>query len=141
MLVLSKTASSKACEDPEGGGGGGGGAGVPRNPLKNHKNIEFSGSPENRKATMPALNVGPSSAHQRNAIQWGHLMVFRWRAGDGPLIVVLGSPLPLPAKNIKEKKNVVKVGPPLTKLSGSAHAKAQTSLRMRRLTRAFASRI
>ena len=36
-----------------------------------------------------------------------------------PLIVVFGSSLP---SSKKKKKNVVKVGPPLTKLSGSAHA-------------------
>ena len=40
-------------------------------------------------------------------------MAFRWWADDSPLIVVLGSN--------KRKKNVVKVGPPLTKLSGTAH--------------------
>ena len=34
-------------------------------------------------------------------------MAFRWRAFDGPLIVVLGSSLPS-----STKKNVVKVGPP-----------------------------
>ena len=37
-----------------------------------------------------------------------------------PLIVVLGSSLPL-----STKKNVVKVGPPLTKLSGSPHGDPQ----------------
>ena len=46
---------------------------------------------------------------------------FKWRfAGvpmlHGPLIVVFGSFLPK-----KKKKNIVKVGPPLIKLSGSAH--------------------
>ena len=46
----------------------------------------------------------------------GHLMAFRWWVDDGPLIVVLGSSLPTSTK----KKNV-KVEPPLTKLSGSAH--------------------
>ena len=41
---------------------------------------------------------------------------FRGRADDGPLLVVFGSSLPHYLK-----KNVVKVGPPLTKLSGFAH--------------------
>ena len=46
-------------------------------------------------------------------------MAFRWRAVDGPLVVLFWI-LPL----IKLKKNVVKViaEPPLTKHSGSAHA-------------------
>ena len=43
-------------------------------------------------------------------------MAFRWRDDYGPLIVVFGSFIPHQAK----KTN--KVGPPLTKLSGSAHA-------------------
>ena len=46
-----------------------------------------------------------------------HLMAFRWRADDGPLKVGLGSSLPLSTL----KTNVVKVGSPLTKHSGSAH--------------------
>ena len=50
-------------------------------------------------------------------------MVISWRANDGPLKVVFGSSLPsLTKKEIMIIiKNVVKVGPPLTKLSGSAH--------------------
>ena len=55
---------------------------------------------ENHKVTNPAFNVGPSSAYQRKGIK----MVL------DPL-----SRLPL--------KKVVRVGPPLTKLSGSAHGK------------------
>ena len=46
-------------------------------------------------------------------------MAFCWRAHDGSLIVVLGSPSPHQLKN--KKKNGVKVGPHLTKLSGSVH--------------------
>ena len=42
-------------------------------PLKNHKIIGFLSNTgrvtiQNHKATKPALNVGPSSARQRNAI-------------------------------------------------------------------------
>ena len=43
-------------------------------------------------------------------------MTFRWRPNDGPLILAFGSSLPH-----KLKKKVVKVGPPLTKFSGSGH--------------------
>ena len=43
-------------------------------------------------------------------------MAFRWRADDGPFIAVLGSSSPY-----STKKNAIKFGPPLTKLSGSAH--------------------
>ena len=46
-----------------------------------------------------------------------HLMAFGWRADDGPLKVGLRSSLP----SSTLKTNVVKVGSPLTKLSGSAH--------------------
>ena len=48
-----------------------------------------------------------------------NLMAFRWQADDGPLIVLFFNLPPL----IKLKKNVVKVGPPLTKLSGPAHVR------------------
>ena len=44
------------------------------------------------------------------------------RADDGPLIVIFGSTSPHQQK--KKKKNVVKVGPPLTKLFGSVHDQA-----------------
>ena len=61
-------------------------------PLKNHKNIGFLSKTgpdplKNHKATKPAFNVGPSSACQGNAI----LMAFRWRADDGPILVVFES--------------------------------------------------
>ena len=45
------------------------------------------------------------------SIQCWATMAFRWRAEEGPLIVVF----------LISKKKLVKVGPPLTKLSGSAH--------------------
>ena len=49
------------------------------------------------------------------------MMAFCWRADDGPLIVALRSSLPSSTKKTKREKKV-KVGPPLTKLSVSAHA-------------------
>ena len=63
----------------------GGGQGVWTPAPENHKNIGFSNntgleSLKNHKTTEPALDVGPSSARQRNAIY----MAFRWRADDGP---------------------------------------------------------
>ena len=107
----------KSCEDPEGETGG-------PDPLKNHKNIGLlrNTGPDplkNHKATKPAFNVGPTSASQRNPIE----LVFCWQADDGPLIVLFGSFLPS-----STKKKVVKVGPPLAKLSGSAHDNNTCSL-------------
>ena len=64
-VCLQMTAASWA--DPEGGR-------VPDPPLpKNHESIGFlcNTGPDhlkNHKATKPALNIGPSSARQRNAI-------------------------------------------------------------------------
>ena len=43
---------------------------------------------------------------------------FRWRANDGPLIVVFGSSL---LSSTKKNPPKTKVGPPLTKVSGSMH--------------------
>ena len=93
--------------------GEGGGAGGPDPPLlKNHKNVGFLSNTgpdplKNHKATKPEFNVGRSSARQGNVIE----MAFRRRANSGNRII---SPL-------SQKKNVIKVGPPLTKVSGSAH--------------------
>ena len=74
--------TTASCEVPEGEGGG-----PPPPHLKNHK---LSNTGSDPKATKPAFNVVPSSACQRNAISMG----FRWRADDGPFIVVFGSYLP-----------------------------------------------
>ena len=57
----------------------------------------------------------PSSVRQRNAIK----MAFRWRADDGPLLLVFGSPHQ--QKEIKKQTKKLKVGPPLKNLSESAH--------------------
>ena len=80
--------------DPEGVSGG------PDPPLlKNQRNIGFlsNTSPDpqkNHKATKPAIIA---------------------------TFVICLDPLSPLEKKIKNKKNVVKVGPPLTKISGSAH--------------------
>ena len=80
----------------------------PPTPTKIHNYIGFpsktSPDPLNK---MPAFNVGLSSARQRNAIY----MADRWRADDGPLIVVFGSSLVSTLVNLKEKS---KLDPPPT---------------------------
>ena len=88
--------------------------------LKNHKNIDFlsnSGTNplKNHKFTKPTFNVVPSSTRQRNAI----LMAFRWRANDGPLIMVFGSSHPSSTKKRKNKIKRCQSWPPLPKFSGS----------------------
>ena len=86
----------------------------PSIPRKYRGSLQYwSGSPEKSQSYQPAFNVGPSSARQRNAVS----MAFSWRADDGPIKAVFGSSIPQ-----LTKKNVIRVGPPLTKLSGSAHA-------------------
>ena len=93
------------CVDPEGGQG----IRTPP-PLKNHKNIEF------------LSNTGPdplkfSKLPNESSIQrWAiigtptkrHLKAFRWRAYDGPLLVIFGSSLP---KKKKTKKRCQNSGP------------------------------
>ena len=54
-------------------------------------------------------------------------MAFLWRDEGGQLIVVFGSPIPSSRKYKTTKKNVVKVGPPMTNLSGSAHIYVPTN--------------
>ena len=57
---------------------GGGGVWTPEKSQKYRVFLQYwSGSPE--KATKSALNVGPSSARQRNAIS----IAFRWWPYDG----------------------------------------------------------
>ena len=70
------------------------------NLLENHKNIGFLSNTgpdllKIHKVTKPTFNVGPSSARHRNAIK----MAFRWRADDGPLLVLFGSSLPSSCQN------------------------------------------
>ena len=98
-----------SCADPEGGETGG------PDPLKNHKNIGFSsktcsGPLKNRshQASIQCLAIIDTPAKR-------HLMAFRWWANDGSLKVVFGSSLR------SSTKKTVKVRPPLTKFSGSAH--------------------
>ena len=69
---------------------------------------------KNQKATKPAFIIEPSSARKRNAIS----MALRWRANDGPFIMVFGYSHQL--------KNVAQNWTPLTKLSGSAHGADQS---------------
>ena len=69
-----------------GGSRGGQGVRTPP-PLKNHKTTGFLSNTcpdplKNHKDTEPSFNVGTSSAHQR-----------KWRADDGPLLVLFGSSL------------------------------------------------
>ena len=65
----------------------------------------------NHKATKPAINVGPPSACQRNAIS----MAFRWRVDDGPFIAVFGSSIPL------SSKTSFQIWTPFNITFGSAH--------------------
>ena len=101
----------QSCADPEGGGQG---VRNPPPPLKNCKNIGFlsnSGLDPLKITKLPSQNSMLGHNHHNS---------FRWRADGGRLIVVFGSSHPSSTK----KKKLVKVGPPLTKFSGSTHASA-----------------
>ena len=116
MTTLSAHRSQEQIQ--RGGGGGGRGSGPP---LEKHKNKRFLSNTgpdplKNHKATKPAFKVGPSSARQQNTIS----MTFHWGADDGPLLVLFLDPLSYQLK--KKQNNVIKFGPPLKNLSGSAHA-------------------
>ena len=90
------------CADPEGGGGQG--VWTPP-PSEKSQNIGFSnrsGSPQ--KSQLPSQH--PMCAVIGTPAKRHLMMAFRWRADDGPLIVVLGSCLPS-----STEKNVVEVGP------------------------------
>ena len=95
------------------------GTGGPDPPPKNHKIIGFS----SKTGPDPLKN----RSYQASIQCWAIIgtpgkLAFRWRADDDPLIVVLRSSLPSSTSSKKQKtKKNVKIGPPLTKLSGSAH--------------------
>ena len=97
--------------DPEGRGG----QGVrPPTPLKNHKNIGFlssSGQEQSYRASIQccAIISTPAKRHLNGGSLAGRL----WPACSGIWIF----------SSLKyQKKKPVKVGPPLTKFSGSVHA-------------------
>ena len=87
-------------------------------PLKNHKNTGFSSNtgpdPLKNRSYQPSIQcwaiIAPPAKRHLNG----------WRANDGPFIAVFRSSIPSSTKK-KTQKNVIKFGPPLTKLSGSAH--------------------
>ena len=102
------------CEDPEGGPG-------VRTPLKSHKTKGFlsnNGVDALKITKLPSKNF--TLCYQRPASKTP-LMAFPLRAHDDPFIVVFGSSFPPPHQLKKQKKNVVNVGPPQSKLSGSRH--------------------
>ena len=89
-----------------------GGTGGP-DPLENYKNIGFLSNtgPDPLKITKLPIQRSMLDNH-RPASETPFKLAFRWPANSGIWILSL---------LIKLKKNVVKVGPPLTKLSGSVH--------------------
>ena len=105
-----------------------GGPDLPPPPPRNHKAIGCLSNTgpdplKNHKATKPALTVRSSSACQRNSIPFKWLFAF-WPALSGNWI------LSTPPPPLQLKKDVVRVGPPLTKLSGSAHGPRVTPFYM-----------
>ena len=99
----------------------------PPPPLKNHKNIGLLSTTgpdplKNHKASKPASMLG----HHPHTSE----PPFKWRFAGGPMMalqkIAFGSSTPSSRKNKTTKKNVVKVGPPMTKLSGSAHFSVYT---------------
>ena len=85
----------------------------PPPPPKNHKNIWFLSETGSDPLKITNLSSQHSMlGHHRHASE----TPFICRFAGGP-VVVFRSPLPS-----STKKKVVKAGPPLTKLSGSAHA-------------------
>ena len=73
-------------------------------PLENYKNIGFLNNTgpdplKNHKATKPALNVGPSAAHQRNAV-FGVSLAGRW----WPAFSAILDPLTSLKRKEKEKE-------------------------------------
>ena len=97
---------------------------------RTHAQIQRMGAGESvrkNKTTRFLGKTGPDPPKNHKATY--HSMLNHHRAAsetqfnDGPLMVVIGSPLPS-----STKKNVVRVGPPLTKLSGFVHGILYTTI-------------
>ena len=118
---------SSSSADPEGGG-----QRVRTPPLENHKNIGFlsnTGPDRLTQSYQASIQCWTIISPQRNAIS----IAFRWRADNGTFldIWIFGSSNPSTTKKKKKKKkkkNVIKFGPPLTNLSGSAHVHIQLQM-------------
>ena len=70
------------------------------------------------------INTGPNPLNNHTTTKPAfivRLSPLKWRFAGGPMVLYGSSVLPSSTKQ-KNRKNVVRVGPPLTKLSGSAHA-------------------
>ena len=99
----------------------GGGQDV-RTPLKNHKNIGFLSNtgPDLLKITKLQRQHSKND-HYRHANE----TQFKWRFTGGPMMARLkryfDPPFHHQLKTTTTKRNIVKVGPPLTKRSGSVH--------------------
>ena len=84
------------------------GGGRARIPSINHKAIGSLSNTgpnplKNDRCTKPVLNFGPSSAHQRNTV--------RYRADDGPFLVVFGPSLPNSTKKHQKLKKSSELDP------------------------------
>ena len=90
----------------------------PPPPLKNHKNIGFPTKcdPDPLKITKLSSQHSMVSNYRRASET-----PFQWRFASGLIMAHLYSGIWILSPIINLKKNVVKVGPPLRKLSGSAH--------------------
>ena len=91
------------------GGGGGGGSGF--HPLQNRKAVGF----------LAILVLVQKLLSQHSWFGRHRPATNRWLADDGPPIVVFRSSLPSSTKKQTNKVSVVRVGPPLTKLSIPVH--------------------
>ena len=96
----------------------GGGQEVRTPTLKNQKNIEFpfntgGDPPKNYKATKSAFNIG----HHRPTSE----TPFKWRFAGGQIIAHVNRYSDPISPHQLKKATFIKFGPPLTKLSRSAH--------------------
>ena len=104
MWLLDRVWYGVPCVDPERGTVGSG-----PSPLTNHKNIGFLSN------TLKITKL-PSQHSMLGHYRPTSQTVFKWRADDGPLLVLIGSSF---HSSKKQKQKNIGVGPPLAKLSES----------------------
>ena len=96
--------------------------------LKNYKNI---GSLSNTGPNPLKISKIPSQPLMLDHHRPARETPFKWRLSGGPILAFFSCIWSyLPSSTKKQNKKIIRVGPPLTELSGSAHGYSATWKRL-----------
>ena len=112
------------------GSRGGGGQGIRTHPLKNHKNTEILSNTGPDPLNFSKFSKLPSQHSTLDHHRHPSETPFKWRFAGGPMMAHFFSDMWIlsPLKKKKKRCQSCRVGPPLTKLSGSAHGSSSEAV-------------